>query len=82
MFKIHKLIIITVQKIIKLNPFYFSDIAIAHSQEPKDIVQLAQEIGLYPGEISQYGNKKAKVALSVLDRLKFQKNGKYVVVVG
>ncbi|KAF2899774.1 hypothetical protein ILUMI_06411 [Ignelater luminosus] len=59
-----------------------SDIAIAHSQEPKDVVQLAQEIGLYPGEISQYGNKKAKVALSVLDRLKFQKNGKYVVVVG
>ncbi|KAI4468913.1 c-1-tetrahydrofolate synthase cytoplasmic-related [Holotrichia oblita] len=60
-----------------------SDIAIAHSQEPKDIAQLAEEIGLYPGETSLYGNKKAKVIVSsVLKRLGHQKDGKYVVVVG
>ncbi|KAK4884100.1 hypothetical protein RN001_000371 [Aquatica leii] len=59
-----------------------SDIEIAHSQEPKNIVQLSEEIGLYPGEISQYGSKKAKIALSVLHRLQLQKNGKYVVVAG
>lgn len=45
-------------------------------------MQLAEEIGLYPGEISQYGNKKAKVSLSVLKRLQNLENGKYVCVVG
>ena len=59
-----------------------SDIAIARSQEPKDISILAAEIGLYPNEISMYGRKKAKVALSVLDRLKDHDDGKYVVVAG
>ena len=29
-----------------------------------------------------YGKKKAKVSLSVLDRLQGRKNGKYVVVAG
>lgn len=43
---------------------------------------MAEEIGVYPGEISPYGSKKAKISLSVLDRLRDQKNGKYVVVVG
>lgn len=73
---------------LNFNMFYllyfllFSDIIIARSQEPKDIAQLADEIGLYPGEISQYGSKKAKIHLSVLDRYRNQKRGKYVVVVG
>uniref|UniRef100_A0A1Y1L059 C-1-tetrahydrofolate synthase, cytoplasmic n=1 Tax=Photinus pyralis TaxID=7054 RepID=A0A1Y1L059_PHOPY len=59
-----------------------SDIEIAHSQEPKDITQLANEIGLYPAEISQFGSKKAKISLSVINRLKHQRNGNYVVVAG
>ncbi|KAL3285658.1 hypothetical protein HHI36_000190 [Cryptolaemus montrouzieri] len=59
-----------------------SDIDIARSQEPKNILQLADEIGLYPNEVSPYGSKKAKIGLSVLDRLGSKKNGKYVVVVG
>ncbi|XP_074029987.1 pug C-1-tetrahydrofolate synthase, cytoplasmic isoform X3 [Leptinotarsa decemlineata] len=59
-----------------------SDIAISRAQTPKNITQLANEIGLLPSEVSQYGSKKAKIALSVLDRLSDQKNGKYVVVVG
>ncbi|XP_037963344.2 C-1-tetrahydrofolate synthase, cytoplasmic [Plutella xylostella] len=59
-----------------------SDIEIARSQKPKDIGVLAEEIGLYPNEVSQYGRTKAKISLSVLDRLKDQKPGKYIVVAG
>nr|CAD7456254.1 unnamed protein product [Timema tahoe] len=59
-----------------------SDIQIARSQEPKDIVLVAEEVGLYPNEVNQYGHKKAKISLSVLKRLQHQKNGKYVVVAG
>ncbi|XP_023706338.1 C-1-tetrahydrofolate synthase, cytoplasmic [Cryptotermes secundus] len=58
------------------------DIEIARGQEPKDISQLAAEIGLYPSEVFQYGHKKAKIDLSVLRRLKYHKSGKYVVVAG
>ncbi|XP_050353842.1 C-1-tetrahydrofolate synthase, cytoplasmic isoform X2 [Nymphalis io] len=59
-----------------------SDIVIARSQKPKHITQLAEEIGLFPNEVSQYGNTKAKISLSVLDRLQDQKGGKYIVVAG
>ncbi|XP_047509798.1 C-1-tetrahydrofolate synthase, cytoplasmic isoform X1 [Pieris napi] len=59
-----------------------SDIAIARSQKPKDIGILVDELGLYPNEISQYGNTKAKISLKVLDRLKDQQGGKYIVVAG
>nr|XP_026494264.1 C-1-tetrahydrofolate synthase, cytoplasmic isoform X1 [Vanessa tameamea]XP_026494265.1 C-1-tetrahydrofolate synthase, cytoplasmic isoform X1 [Vanessa tameamea] len=59
-----------------------SDIVIARSQKPKHISQLAEEIGLSPNEVSQYGNTKAKISLSVLDRLRDQKGGKYIVVAG
>ncbi|XP_056634868.1 C-1-tetrahydrofolate synthase, cytoplasmic [Diorhabda sublineata] len=59
-----------------------SDIEISRAQTPKDITVLAEEIGIYQSEISQYGSKKAKISLTVLDRLKDQKNGKYVVVAG
>uniref|UniRef100_A0A1B6CS92 C-1-tetrahydrofolate synthase, cytoplasmic n=1 Tax=Clastoptera arizonana TaxID=38151 RepID=A0A1B6CS92_9HEMI len=59
-----------------------SDIAIARSQEPKDINLLAEEIGLTQDEYFPYGNKKAKVGLSVLNRFSNRKNGKFIVVVG
>lgn len=59
-----------------------SDIEISRAQEPKNIIQLAEEIGLYPKEVSPYGSKKAKISLSVLSRLNHQKDGKYVVVAG
>ncbi|XP_076638385.1 pug C-1-tetrahydrofolate synthase, cytoplasmic [Colletes latitarsis] len=59
-----------------------NDITISRSQEPKPITTLAEEIGLYPNEISPYGSKKAKVSLNVLKRLKHQRNGKLVVVAG
>lgn len=59
-----------------------SDIQISRSQEPKPISTLAEEVGLLVGEVSPYGSKKAKISLSVLERLKDQQDGKYVVVAG
>lgn len=59
-----------------------SDINIARSQIPKDVCDLADEIGLLASEVEMYGKKKAKISLSVLNRLKHQKDGKYIVVAG
>lgn len=59
-----------------------SDIAISRSQEPKHIADLADEVGLLEPEVSLYGSRKAKISLSVLERLQNQPDGKYVVVVG
>ncbi|OZJ03838.1 C-1-tetrahydrofolate synthase, cytoplasmic [Bifiguratus adelaidae] len=59
-----------------------SDIDIAMSQTPKAISQIAAEVGLAGGEVELYGENKAKVGLSVLDRLSYRKDGKYVVVTG
>lgn len=59
-----------------------SDIKISRSQEPKSISILAEEVGLLALEASPHGSKKAKISLSVLDRLKDQPNGKYIVVAG
>ncbi|XP_020278510.1 C-1-tetrahydrofolate synthase, cytoplasmic isoform X1 [Pseudomyrmex gracilis] len=69
---------------LKINPVkpVSSDIVISRSQEPKPIATLADEIGLMPNEFSPYGSKKAKIGLSVLQRLKNQQNGKLVVVAG
>ena len=43
---------------------------------------LAEEVGLTINEVSPYGDKKAKISLSVLQRLQNQEDGKYVVVAG
>ena len=43
---------------------------VARSQTPKDIALLASEIGLLGSEVDLYGKKKAKVSLSILERLK------------
>ena len=59
-----------------------SDIEIAMAQTPKPITLLAQEIGIFPEELESYGKYKAKVELSVLDRLDHRKNGKYIVISG
>ncbi|KAF5380980.1 hypothetical protein D9615_003959 [Tricholomella constricta] len=59
-----------------------SDLEIARAQTPKPITQLAHEIGLLPDELESFGKYKAKVDLSVLDRLAHRKNGKYIVVAG
>ncbi|XP_072745675.1 C-1-tetrahydrofolate synthase, cytoplasmic [Anoplolepis gracilipes] len=71
-------------RILKLNPArpVPSDINISRSQQPKPISILAEEIGLLSNELSPYGSKKGKIGLSVLQRLKNQPNGKFVVVAG
>lgn len=59
-----------------------SDIEISSAQTPKPVDQLAKEIGLLPEELEVYGRSKAKVRLSLLDRLQNQPDGKYVLVAG
>jgi methylenetetrahydrofolate dehydrogenase (NADP+)/methenyltetrahydrofolate cyclohydrolase/formyltetrahydrofolate synthetase len=51
-------------------------------QTPKPVLQLAREVGFLPDELEIYGKYKAKVELSVLERLQHRKNGKYVVISG
>uniref|UniRef100_A0A7N6ADJ0 formate--tetrahydrofolate ligase n=1 Tax=Anabas testudineus TaxID=64144 RepID=A0A7N6ADJ0_ANATE len=58
------------------------DIEISRAQKPKSMNQLAEEIGLLPEELEAYGRNKAKVQLSLLDRLHTQPDGKYVLVAG
>ncbi|XP_067398507.1 monofunctional C1-tetrahydrofolate synthase, mitochondrial isoform X1 [Emydura macquarii macquarii] len=59
-----------------------SDIEISRGQSPKAVDVLAKEIGLLADEIEIYGQTKAKVRLSLLERLKDQPDGKYVLVAG
>ncbi len=57
-----------------------SDIEIAQAQEPLPITQIAEEVGILAEELVPYGRDKAKVRLSVRDRLADRPNGKYIVV--
>jgi len=57
-----------------------SDIEIAQEAVLKPITQIAEELGLLPDEIEQYGSTKAKVRLEVLERLKDVPDGKYIDV--
>lgn len=59
-----------------------SDIDIAQSVEPLPIAEIAEAVGLLPSEYELYGNQKAKVSLTVKDRLKDSKDGLYVLVAG
>uniref|UniRef100_A0A8C8EDP8 formate--tetrahydrofolate ligase n=1 Tax=Otus sunia TaxID=257818 RepID=A0A8C8EDP8_9STRI len=62
--------------------FFSSDIEISRAQSPKAVDVLAKEIGLLTDEVEIYGQTKAKVRLSLLERLKDQPDGKYVLVAG
>ncbi|RME48888.1 MAG: formate--tetrahydrofolate ligase [Caldilineae bacterium] len=57
-----------------------SDLEIAQEAELKPITQIAEELGILPEELELYGNYKAKVHLSVRDRLADRPNGKYIDV--
>mmetsp|Transcript_7530 Transcript_7530/g.12951 ORF Transcript_7530/g.12951 Transcript_7530/m.12951 type:complete len:642 (+) Transcript_7530:156-2081(+) len=59
-----------------------SDIDVAQSVEPLKITKIADYLGLKEEEYEMHGPNKAKVKLSVRDRLKSEKNGFYVVVGG
>ena len=59
-----------------------SDIAISRAQHPKPITKIANEIGIAPHELEPYGSYKAKVDLSLLQRLGHRRDGRYVLVTG
>ena len=59
-----------------------SDIEISLAQTPNPVAQLAHEIGIHPDELESYGKYKAKVELSLLDRLAHRKDGKYIIIAG
>jgi formyltetrahydrofolate synthetase len=57
-----------------------SDIDIAQACKMKLIRQVAEEAGILPEELEFYGNYKAKVHLSVRERLARKPQGKYIDV--
>ena len=57
-----------------------SDIEIAQAFEPMPISKIAKQVGLLPEELEVFGTTKAKVRLTVLDRLQGLPNGFYVDV--
>jgi len=59
-----------------------SDIEVSQSIEIAPIGLVAEAAGVLPKEYDLYGSCKAKISLSVLDRLQSQKDGNYVVVTG
>lgn len=59
-----------------------SDIAISRVQRPKPITLIASEVGIASHELEPYGASKAKVDLSLLQRLNHRRNGRYVLVAG
>jgi len=60
-----------------------SDLEIAQTAVvAKPIAQLAKESGIRDDELELYGNLKAKVSLSIRDRLQNAKKGKLVAVTG
>ncbi|VAI18200.1 unnamed protein product [Triticum turgidum subsp. durum] len=59
-----------------------ADIDIANAVEPLHIADIAAELGVPPEHYDLYGKYKAKVLLSVLDKLQGQQDGYYVVVGG
>lgn len=56
------------------------DLEIAQAAKLKPIVEIAGRIGIKKDELELYGNYKAKISLSILDRLKNNPLGKYIDV--
>ena len=59
-----------------------SDLEIAQAATLRPIAEIAGELGLLDDEVELYGKHKAKVSLSVLDRLHAKPAGKFVVITG
>ncbi len=59
-----------------------SSLEIAQEAVLQPIEAIASEAGLEPDEVEPYGRYKAKVELSVLDRLKTTQDGKLICVTG
>lgn len=59
-----------------------SDIDVSDAVTPLKIGRVAKEAGILEDELDLFGSYKAKVKLSLLDRLEQVPNGKYVVCAG
>jgi formyltetrahydrofolate synthetase len=59
-----------------------SSLEIAQEAELIPIQQIAEQVGLLPDEVEPYGRYKAKIDLSVLERLKDTPDGKLICVAG
>lgn len=57
-----------------------SDIEIAQKNVMEPISKIADNLGILPEELEQYGHYKAKLSLNVLKRLENKPNGKLVLV--
>ncbi|MCL1139569.1 formate--tetrahydrofolate ligase [Shewanella pneumatophori] len=57
-----------------------TDIEISHNAQLKPITEIAENLGLLPTELVTHGEAKAKVNLSILERLKDSPKGKMVIV--
>ncbi len=57
-----------------------SDIEIAQSVTPKNILEIARNAGIDEKYVEQYGRTKAKLDLSILDANKDKKDGKLILV--
>ena len=67
-------------KLTSILPQIPQDIEIAQASTPIPIDRIAAEVGILPEELELYGKNKAKVHLSIRDRLQHAPNGRYVVV--
>jgi formate--tetrahydrofolate ligase len=56
-----------------------SGLEIAQAAELRPITEIAADVGIEPGELRPYGATRAKVSLSILDRLADRPNGKLVI---
>ncbi len=56
------------------------DLPGVRSIPPRPIAEVARQLGLHTEELIPYGTLKAKVSLSVLDRLKEKQLGRYILV--
>lgn len=57
-----------------------SDLEIAQQAQMRPITEVAEELGVLPEELELYGPYKAKVSLSILDRLADAPDAKYILV--
>jgi methylenetetrahydrofolate dehydrogenase (NADP+)/methenyltetrahydrofolate cyclohydrolase/formyltetrahydrofolate synthetase len=57
-----------------------SDLAIAQAAKPRPIAEIAAGLGIQEDELDPHGKLKAKVKLSILDRLGDRPNAKYIDV--
>src|SRR5579871_5658146 len=70
----------TARKLTNIQTRVPSDIEIAQSVTPIPIDRIAAAAGIQPDELELYGKTKAKVHLSIRERLKDVPNGHYIVV--